>query len=530
MSHRPRPRPRRPRAAATRCWSRRWSRDGAPSPALLGRDAHAPDRRRGRRDARRAVDPTRARRARRRGARSRRANADASLALSGTSDAAIDEAIDAGVLVEDGTHARVQSPDLRAHRVRPRVDGDPPRPAPRSRRHPARAARGRAPPRRRRRGHRRRRARARARRRATTRSPAASGTRRPATTRPRSTHPQAPEELAELHRRAGLSRRGNLQLAQAVTHFEAALELLGRRRRRRDPHRAAPLAHPLRASAPTRCSTSSRDRGPLEALVDEVEADDARAGGRGAGRAVAVVLGRVAHEAGDAVRASGRWRSPTTNDDHSAYARATTALSVPQWARYDLRGSLATLEDGVGARTRRGTTTRCSRAGRCSACRSCSRGSGASTRPRRARSSAATSPTARSTRWSSACRSPRSRRLAVARGEYDQAEQYAHRALLLQRLSGYHWAAGLFLPAARVRARRARPVRAGARRAGHLVGDRRRARAGQRRPLLPLGHRVRASPRRARRAPPRAAAAPDGGRRRVGGAGGRARAAGRRDR
>ena len=36
--------------------------------------------------------------------------------------------------------------------------------------------------------------------------------------------------------------------------------------------------------------------------------------------------------------------------------------------------------------------------------------------------------------------------LAVARGEYDQAEQYAHRALLLQRLSGYHWAAGLFLP------------------------------------------------------------------------------------
>ena len=35
------------------------------------------------------------------------------------------------------------------------------------------------------------------------------------------------------------------------------------------------------------------------------------------------------------------------NDDHSAYARATTALSVPQWARYDLRGSLATLEDGV---------------------------------------------------------------------------------------------------------------------------------------------------------------------------------------
>ena len=41
------------------------------------------------------------------------------------------------------------------------------------------------------------------------------------------TRPQAPAELAELHRRAGLSRRGNLQLAQAVAHFEAALHLLG---------------------------------------------------------------------------------------------------------------------------------------------------------------------------------------------------------------------------------------------------------------------------------------------------------------
>ena len=42
------------------------------------------------------------------------------------------------------------------------------------------------------------------------------------------------------------------------------------------------------------------------------------------------------------------------HDDHSAYARATTALSVPQWARYDLHGSLATLEDGVAHAARRG--------------------------------------------------------------------------------------------------------------------------------------------------------------------------------
>ena len=30
-----------------------------------------------------------------------------------------------------------------------------------------------------------------------------------------------------------------------------------------------------------------------------------------------------------------------------AYVRATTTLSVPQWARYDLQGSLDTLEDGI---------------------------------------------------------------------------------------------------------------------------------------------------------------------------------------
>src|SRR5262249_50778624 len=40
-------------------------------------------------------------------------------------------------------------------------------------------------------------------------------------------HPQPPSERAELHRRAGLSRRGNLQLVQAVAHFEEALTLIG---------------------------------------------------------------------------------------------------------------------------------------------------------------------------------------------------------------------------------------------------------------------------------------------------------------
>ena len=31
--------------------------------------------------------------------------------------------------------------------------------------------------------------------------------------------------------------------------------------------------------------------------------------------------------------------------------------------------------------------------------------------------------------------------IAVARGRFAEAEQFAHQALLVQRLSGYHWAA-----------------------------------------------------------------------------------------
>ena len=58
----------------------------------------------------------------------------------------------------------------------------------------------------------------------------------------------------------------------------------------------------------------------------------------------------------------------------------------------------------------------------------------------------ATSPSACSTRSSSGCRSPRSPRSRWHAASSTDAEQYAHRALLLQRLSGYHWAAGLFLP------------------------------------------------------------------------------------
>ena len=175
------------------------------------------------------------------------------------------------------------------------------------------------------------------------------------------------------------------------------------------------------------------------------------------------------------------------NDDHSAYARATTALSVPQWARYDLRGSLATLEDGV-AHARAGPTSRCWPAVRCSACRWCSRGwalrRGRGARARVLRHRRAHAVPARA--GAAAGRAHADRGL---RGEYEQAEQYAHRALLLPAAVRLPLG-GRAVPArAGVRARRPRPVRAGARDARHLGRDRRRARAGERRPLLPLGRR-----------------------------------------
>ena len=142
------------------------------------------------------------------------------------------------------------------------------------------------------------------------------------------------------------------------------------------------------------------------------------------------------------------------HDDHSAYARATTAhqraaVGALRPARFagDVGGRR-------GARTRRGRRvaargwSRVPGAARARVAGPVRRGRGTRARVH------ATSPSARSTRWSSDCRSPRSRRSRSPAVDFDQAEQYAHRALLLQRLSGYHWAAGLFLPAARVRVRR----------------------------------------------------------------------------
>src|SRR6202022_1954332 len=77
--------------------------------------------------------------------------------------------------------------------------------------------------------------------------------------------PQSAVEQAELHKLAGLSRRGNLQMAQAVAHFEAALERAGANA---DPATRAEL-HLWRI----RCAIGTHellavvaDREPLEAL------------------------------------------------------------------------------------------------------------------------------------------------------------------------------------------------------------------------------------------------------------------------
>ena len=47
------------------------------------------------------------------------------------------------------------------------------------------------------------------------------------------------------------------------------------------------------------------------------------------------------------MRATGPWRSPKSTTTTLPTRAPPPLISVPQWARYDLHGSLATLEDGV---------------------------------------------------------------------------------------------------------------------------------------------------------------------------------------
>jgi class 3 adenylate cyclase len=257
------------------------------------------------------------------------------------------------------------------------------------------------------------------------------------------TVPQHKEEQAELHRRAGLSRRGNMQLAQAVEHFEAALELVGDDADAET--RTELLVWRIRCAIGTRDMLDVvRDRDQLEALVDEVEAD--------APELAAEALVELAQSywvewrMRQATRCAERAMAiAADNDDHAAYARATTAITVPQWSRYDLAGSLATLEDGV-AHARAGNDDSLLSGGPVFRAPLVLAWMGRF--PEAEQRALECSDIAERTQYPLELGLPLAAltQLAVARGEFDQAEQYAHRALLLQRLSGYTWAAGLFLP------------------------------------------------------------------------------------
>jgi class 3 adenylate cyclase len=255
--------------------------------------------------------------------------------------------------------------------------------------------------------------------------------------------PQPPDEHAELHRRAGLSRRGNLQLAQAVRHFEQALQLLGDDA---DVETRTEL-HLWRI----RCAIGTqemlavvRDRGPLEALVDEV-VDTAPELAAEALVELSQSYWFEWHMKQATQCAERAIAIAAEHDDHSAYARATTALSVPQWARYDLRGSLATLEDGVAhARAAHDESLLAGGPVFRAPLVLTWLGRFDEAEPR----ATECLDIAERTQYPLELGLPLAAltQLAVARGDYDRAEQYAHRALLLQRLSGYHWAAGLYLP------------------------------------------------------------------------------------
>jgi class 3 adenylate cyclase len=186
------------------------------------------------------------------------------------------------------------------------------------------------------------------------------------------------------------------------------------------------------------------DRGPLEALVDEVEADAPELAAE-----ALVELSQsywVEWRMKQARQCAERAMAiAEANDDHSAYARATTTLSVPLWARYDLAGSLATLEDGV-AHARASADDALLAGGPVFRVPLVLTWLGRFTEaiPR----AHECLDIADRTQYPLELGLPLAAltQIAVARGEYDEAEQHAHRALLLQRLSGYHWAAGLFLP------------------------------------------------------------------------------------
>jgi class 3 adenylate cyclase len=250
------------------------------------------------------------------------------------------------------------------------------------------------------------------------------------------------DEAVALYRLAGLCHRAELDLARALDRFQAAIAVLGPDG---DPATLADLhIWRIRCTASQDLLDVARERGLLEALVDEVEdrRPDLAAEGLVELATSYWLLGepdRAEAAARRAIAIADRY------GDHESYALATTQLCIPLWERYDLRESLATLEDGV---------THAKAAGGSSILAGgpmfrvplvltwLGRFDDAVTRADECRALIERVPYLEENLPLAALT-----QVAVARGEFDEAEQHAHQALLLQRLFGYHWASGLFLPA-----------------------------------------------------------------------------------
>jgi class 3 adenylate cyclase len=259
----------------------------------------------------------------------------------------------------------------------------------------------------------------------------------------------APAELVTgdavaLHRLAALCHRANLDLPRAVARFQSAISLLG------PGGDGATLADlhtwQMRCAAGHRDLLDiARDRGPLEHLVDVIEHDHPALAAEGLVELAQSHWMDWEMELAEAAA----YRAMSIADPHEcheAYERATTALCPPLWARYELRESLAALEDGVAhARAAHDPSVLSGGAmfrvpllltwlGRLD-----------EVRPRALECLNA------SERAAYPLENPLPlaalTQLAVVRGNYDEAEQHAHQALLIQRLAGYHWGAGLCLPA-----------------------------------------------------------------------------------
>jgi hypothetical protein len=152
-------------------------------------------------------------------------------------------------------------------------------------------------------------------------------------------------ERVDLHRAAGLAYRGDMEMKSAVKHFAAAAALLGPDG---DPAALADL-HIWRI----RCGVGSQDvldearnRAPLEGLIDVIADDHPELAAE-----ALVELAQsywIDWEMGRSADAARRAMAlADEHGSHRAYVRAATTLSVPQWAEYDLAGSLTTLTAGI---------------------------------------------------------------------------------------------------------------------------------------------------------------------------------------